>query len=308
MRPKHAWAAAAALFVTPNMASAQVPPDIAAKVRAAGHTINRAAGDDYAKMFGPEAWAGMTITRDIAYGSDPLQKLDLYVPEAKGAKRPILLFVHGGGFTGGDKHGPFYPDNITAWAAKQGMIGVNIDYRLAPKAPWPAGAEDLASALGWVRANIARYGGDPDRIILWGHSAGANHVADYVSHHELQGPEFSGVKGAVLLSPFYAADPGKTPAHPYYGNDLALQTAGSVIDRLWRSTVPLFLADSEFDPQGMRQFATTAHDRLCETPERCPEFVDLKDHNHLTEGMAVGTGDVTLTDVVERWIRLHAGD
>jgi triacylglycerol lipase len=300
--------AAAGLLAFSSMAAAQVPPDIAAQVRAAGHTLDRGAAALYAPLFGPDAWSGMTITRDIAYGGDPQQKLDLYVPDDKATKRPVLLFVHGGGFVGGDKHGPFYPDNITAWAAKQGMVGVNIDYRLAPKAPWPAASQDLASALRWVRANIAQYGGDPDRIVLWGHSAGANHVADYVSHHEVQGPEFAGVKGAILLSPFYAADPGKTPAHAYYGNDLSLQSADSAIDRLWRSTVPLFLADAEFDLPGMQAFAAAAHERLCETPERCAELVELKDHNHLTEGMAVGTADTSLSGPVLHWIRMVAGE
>jgi triacylglycerol lipase len=304
---KTSLVAAAGLLAWSGMAMGQVPTEIAAKVRAAGHTLDRGAGELYVPMFGPEAWSGMTITRDVAYGSDPLQKLDLYVPEGKGAKRPVLLFVHGGGFVGGDKHGPFYPDNITAWAAKQGMVGVNIDYRLAPKAPWPAAAEDLAAALRWVRANIAQHGGDPDRIILWGHSAGANHVADYVSHPEVEGPEFAGVKGAILLSPFYAADPGEAPTHAYYGSDADLQGAAGAIDRLWRSTVPLFLADAEFDLPGMQAFATAAHERLCETPERCSQLVELKNHNHLTEGMAVGTTDTSLSGPVLHWIRMLVG-
>ena len=303
---KH-WVAITAMLAWTSAGTAQVPPDIAAKTRAAGHSMDPASGEAYAALFGPEAWSGMTITRDVAYGSDPLQKLDLYVPDGKAAKRPVLIFVHGGGFTRGDKHGAFYPDNITAWAAKQGMVGVNIDYRLAPKNPWPAGAQDLASAIAWVRANALRYGADPDRIVLWGHSAGANHVADYVAHHELQGPEFSGVKGAILLSPFYAAEPGKAPAHAYYGNDAALQSTASIVDGLWRSTVPLFLAEAEFDPEPMRMFAKTAHESLCQTPERCPEFVDLKDHNHFTEGMAVGTRDTSLTGPVLNWIRMLTG-
>jgi triacylglycerol lipase len=290
-----------------GIAWAQVPPDIAAKTRAAGHSMDPSTGEPYGALFGPDYWRGMTITRDVAYGSDPLQKLDLYLPEGTATKRPVVLFVHGGGFTRGDKHGAFYPDNIPAWAAKQGMVGVSINYRLAPKDAWPAGAKDLASAIRWVRANAAKYGADPDKIILWGHSAGANHVADYVAHHDLQGPEFSGVKGAILLSPFYAADPGAAPKHAYYGNDAALQSSASIIDGLWRSTVPMFLASAEFDPDNMRQFAATAHETLCQTPERCPEFVDLKDHNHFTEGMAVGTSDTSLTGPVLNWIRMLTG-
>ena len=284
-------------------APAQVPPEIAAKVRAAGHAMDPAAGDDYAKMFGPDFWRGMTITRDVPYGSDPLQKLDLFVPQAKGANRPVLLFVHGGGFTRGDKHGPFYPDNITAWAAKHGMVGANIDYRLAPKDPWPAAVQDVASAVAWVHANIAKYGGDPDRIVLWGHSAGANDVADFVAHPDLQGPAASAVKGAIMLSPFYAADPGAAPKHAYYGSDKALQSATTVTAGLAQSNIPLFFADSEFDPEPFQAFVEGARSQLCQVPVRCPGYVHLLNRNHFTEGMSVGTGDVTLTDAIERWMK-----
>jgi acetyl esterase len=122
----------------------------------------------------------VTIQRDLAYGPDPLQTLDVFTPDNaqassgnKGKTLPVLLFVHGGGFTRGDKHGDFYPDNITLWAARNGMVGVNIDYRLAPANPWPTGVKDLASAIAWTRANIARYGGDrggvqdPGPLLQW---------------------------------------------------------------------------------------------------------------------------------------------
>jgi triacylglycerol lipase len=301
------WIAAAGLLAIAGAASAQVPPEIAAKVRAAGHAMDPKAGADYAKMFGPDFWKGVTITRDVAYGADPLQKLDLYIPQTKGANRPVLLFVHGGGFTRGDKHGPFYPDNITAWAAKHGMVGVNIDYRLAPKNPWPAAAKDVGSAIAWIHANIARYGGDPDRIVLWGHSAGANDVADYVAHSELQGPEAAYVKGAIMLSPFYAVDPGPAPKHAYYGSDRALQSAATVIAGFERSHIPLFFADSEFDPEPFQAFVETARGTLCEIPARCPAYVHLLDRNHFTEGMSVGTSDVTLTNAIERWMKEKTG-
>ena len=301
------WIAAAGLLAVSSIAAAQVPPEIAEKTRAAGQTMDPASGAPYAALFGPQAWQGMTIVRDLSYGEDPLQTLDLYVPEGEGTTRPVLLFVHGGGFTRGDKHGEFYPDNITAWAAKQGMIGVNMNYRLAPAAPWPAAAEDLKAAIRWVRANTAKHGGDPDRIVLWGHSAGANHVADYVGRTEVQGTEYAGVKGAILLSPFYAEEAGEQP-HAYYGTDADLQNAASIVDRLSRSPVPVFLAIAEFDPPAFKTFARAARDTLCQNPEHCPEFVELKDHNHFTEGMAVGTADTSLTAPLVQWMERHLGE
>ena len=156
-------------------AAAQVPPDIAAKLKAIGPKIDVSVGALYAPLQPKPPYAGVSVTRDLAYGSDPLQKLDVFSPTAKPAKlRPVLLFVHGGGFVRGDKK---TTDNMVVWGVDNGMVGVAINYRLAPKDPWPAGAKDLASAIAWTRAHIADYGGDPDRIILWGHSAGANHVA-----------------------------------------------------------------------------------------------------------------------------------
>jgi triacylglycerol lipase len=284
-------------------AVAQVPPEIAAKVREAGQTMDPSAGELYAPLFAGKDWGDIAITRDVPYGDDPLQVLDLYVPGgAANSPRPVLLFVHGGGFTRGDKHGPFYPDNVTAWAASQGMMGVNINYRLAPADPWPAGAQDLAGAIAWTRANIARYGGDPDRIILWGHSAGANHVADYIGHGAVQGPEAAAIRGAVLLSPFYAQE-ASGPPHAYYGADADLQAASATIERLRASGTPLFVGYAQFDPEPMREFAETAIAQLCEGGgEACPASVDLPDHNHFTEGMAVGTDDLSLSGPVMQWI------
>ncbi len=297
-------AAGIALAVLAGSAAAQVPPDIATRLRAAGHSMDPAVGELYAPLFADEDWSGVTITRDIAYGTGPLQVLDLYVPdEAADRQRPILIFVHGGGFTRGDKHGAFYPDNIPAWAARHGMLALSINYRLAPANAWPAGAQDLASAIAWARDHAAEHGGDPDRIILWGHSAGANHVVDYVGHGELHGDEAIAVKGAILLSPFYAAKAGPAP-HAYYGADADLQSAGPAISRLQASRIPLFIGYAEFDPQPMREFARTAIDQLCaQGAEGCPASVDLADHNHFTEGMAVGTDDISLSGPAIQWIQ-----
>jgi len=281
---------------------AQVPSNIAEKVRASGQAMDPTVSQLYAPMFPKEAWAGVSIQRDIAYGSDNLQKLDVFTPDgAKGGKLPVLLFVHGGGFTRGDKHGAFYPDNITLWAAKNGMVGVNIDYRLAPHDPWPAGVKDLASAIAWSKANIARYGGDPNRIVLFGHSAGANHVADYAAHPEVRGAEASSVKGVILLSPAYSIAPGARP-NAYYGQDADLGSASGQITRLTASPYPLFYGYAEFDPKPMKDTATALIEGLCKTKGRCPKSLELKDSNHFSEGMAVGTTDQQLTGPLLRWI------
>ncbi len=300
-------AAACGFAVLATTSSAQVPINIAQKVRAAGQAMDPTIGQLYAPMFPKEAWTGVSIHRDIAYGTDRLQKLDVFAPNgARGKKLPVLLFVHGGGFTRGDKHGAFYPDNITLWAAKNGMVGVNIDYRLAPKDPWPAGVKDLASAIAWTKAHIARYGGDPNFIVLFGHSAGANHVADYAAHPEVRGAEASSVRGVIMLSPAYSTAPGAR-ANPYYGHDADLGSVSGQIARLTASPYPLFYGYAEFDPKPMRATAAALIEGLCRTQSRCPKSVELKDSNHFSEGMAVGTPDRQLTAPLLEWIKALPG-
>lgn len=296
-------AAACGVVVLSTASSAQVPANIAEKVRAAGQAMDPTIGELYAPMFPKEAWAGVSIQRDVPYGSDRLQKLDVFTPDgAKAGKLPVLLFVHGGGFTRGDKHGAFYPDNITLWAAKNGMVGVNIDYRLAPQDPWPAGVKDLVSAIAWCTANIARYGGDPNRIVLFGHSAGANHVADYAAHSEVRGAEASSVKGVIMLSPAYSTVPG-APPNAYYGRDADLGSALGQVTRLTASPYPLFYGYAEFDPKPMKATAAALIEGLCRTRSRCPRSLELKDSNHFSEGMAVGTPDQQLTGPLLLWIK-----
>jgi acetyl esterase/lipase len=116
--------------------------------------------------------AAPRVDRDLRYGDDPRHRLDVHTTGRgpAGEPAPVFLFVHGGGFIGGDKHVPGTPmyDHIGAWAVRNGWVGVTMTYRLAPEHTWPAGAEDVAAAVRWVRDSIASYGGDPDRIVVAG--------------------------------------------------------------------------------------------------------------------------------------------
>jgi triacylglycerol lipase len=303
MKTRLLIAACGVALMTATASLAQVPPDIAAKVRAAGQAMDPSMGSLYAPLFPKEPWPGQTEQLNIAYGSDPQQKLDVYAPEGgAGKKLPVLVFVHGGGFVRGSAHGDFYPQNIAEWAVKNGMVGISIDYRLAPKDPWPAGAKDLASAIAWTKANIAKYGGDPNRIVVFGHSAGANHVADYAAHPEVRGAEGSSVKGVILLSPAYSAAPAARP-NAYYGADADLGSVAGQVTRLTASPYPIFYGYAEFDPKPMRDTAAGIVEGVCKTQSRCPKSVEIKDSNHFTEGMALGTSDQQLGGPLLAWIK-----
>lgn len=107
------------------------------------------------------------------YGSDPAQKLEMFLPaDASAAKGPlpIVVFIHGGGWRSGDPHDYRF---IARALAPQGYAVVLAGYRLAPRVRYPAMLEDGAAALRWVADHAGALGGDPKRIVLMGHSAGA---------------------------------------------------------------------------------------------------------------------------------------
>ena len=121
----------------------------------------------------------LLVRRDLAYGELPAQKLDLYT-SATVPTKGVVVFVHGGYWDSGDKSEyPFVADSLTA----QGFITVIVNYRLVPEVTFPSYAEDVALAVDWVFGNIANYGGDPNKVFLMGHSAGA-HVAALVAYDE----------------------------------------------------------------------------------------------------------------------------
>lgn len=139
------------------------------------------------------AWAraDVKITRDIHYGPGPEQIVDLYQPDqCRDKSCPVTIWVHGGGWRHGDTSGRRSTEMQKTWA-EQGIVMVGVNYRLAPRYQHPAQVEDVASAIAWVNQNIAQYGGNPGRVSLLGHSAGAHLVAlvatnpSYLAAHRL---------------------------------------------------------------------------------------------------------------------------
>jgi acetyl esterase/lipase len=139
--------------------------------------------------------------RDIAYGPDPRQRLDVYTPETHGPRAaPVLVFFYGGGWTSGRRQDyGFVGDAL----ASRGFVTVVPDYRLAPQNPYPDFVQDAASAVRWAHDHAAAYGGDPDRIVLAGHSAGAYLALMLAMDDDFlraAGVDFSIIKGAAGLS------------------------------------------------------------------------------------------------------------
>ncbi len=110
------------------------------------------------------------VAQGVVFAPDHGLKLDIWAPRASGHKLPVVIFLYGGGWVAGSRGG--YAFAGSGYAGK-GFVTVVPDYRLVPKVRFPAFLEDGALAVRWTRDNIARYGGDPDRIAVAGHSAGA---------------------------------------------------------------------------------------------------------------------------------------
>ncbi|MGE3867665.1 MAG: alpha/beta hydrolase, partial [Hyphomonadaceae bacterium] len=110
------------------------------------------------------------IVAGLAYGEGPRRTLDLYAPKARRAPLATIVFFYGGGWSSGRRED--YAFAATALAARGYLVAVP-DYRLVPEVRFPAFLQDGAAAVRWTAANAARYGGDPRRIVLIGHSAGA---------------------------------------------------------------------------------------------------------------------------------------
>ena len=305
-----AWAATgtALALLTASCASVQTPPDITEKVRAIGRVVNGPATAEIfaARVLEREPYANLKIGRDLRYGPDDRNLLDVFVAsEAAPAPRPVLIFVHGGGFVGGARRVPGTPfyDNVMLWAARHGMVGVAMTYRIAPRDRWPAGAEDVGLAVQWTREHIAAHGGDPGRIFILGHSAGAAHVADYLANPRFQRVPGSGLAGAMLLSGAYRVAPPLVVA-AYHGTDASRYAEQSSLPGLLAVKVPLFVGSAEFDPPPFAEQAVALVDALCGAG-RCPDSAVFAGHNHMAQPYSLHTDDRVVSEALLTFMRAN---
>lgn len=249
--------------------------------------------------------AATQIERDLAYGPDERHRLDLF-RRADTANAPVLVYVHGGGFVMGNKRSPDLPfyDNVGDFAARSGMVGVTVNYRLAPQHPWPAGAEDMGRLVAWLQANIAQHGGDPARVFLMGQSAGAVHVASYVAHPRFHPGGSVGLAGALLISCIYdvaAAQPNQFHT-AYYGEDTAAYPARSTLEGLINTQVPLLATVSEFDVVDFQKQAAAFVAAHAARRDRYPRLLWLAGHNHLSPALEIGSPGSALEPAIAQFI------
>jgi acetyl esterase/lipase len=265
---------------------------------------------------------GITVDAGLAYGAHPRQRLDIYRSAAtpkRGA--PVAVFVHGGAFMRGNmnSNAEIY-GNVTRYIARHGYLAVNLEYRLAPEAPFPGGADDVAQALAWLRAHAGAYGGNPEHIVLAGHSAGGAHAASYVlgiggagragtAGAAAASPEAAacpaaaaaegaghGLSGLVLISARLRADarsdnPNAAGVRAYWGDDESLYEQRSPVTHAARLDLPTLVAIAEHENPHLDAYGAEFFHRALQAGAKGLRFLQVPGHNHTSIVAHLDTAD-----------------
>ena len=226
------------------------------------------------------------------FGPLPRQELDIYAPKpAPTGALPVIVFIYGGSWNSGDKGGYSF---VGRALAARGFVVVIPDYRLVPQVHYPAFVQDNAAAVHWVRQHVRDYGGDPSRLVLMGHSAGAYNAAMLAYDPRWLGADRVAVRGFIGLA-------GPYDFLPFAGPDVEAAFAG-VSDPA--ATQPVNHASADAPPALL---ATADKDTLVR-----PQNSDAMDKALTAHGVAVtrvrypGIGHVGLITSVAKPLRGHA--
>lgn len=288
---------------------------VAAEIRRLGPVFNedvlRATYALYVPLQKRVSTDGVSVERDLAYGEDSRHRLDVFTPEQRPSGAPVVAYFHGGGYIAGERSpvpGVIY-DNVPRFFARHGMVGVNATYRLAPAHKWPSGGEDVGAVVRWLRANVTRYGGDPQKIFLLGQSAGATHIATWTFIEKVHGAGGPLIAGAMLISGVYAArhpDYSMETPRPnqfaYYGDDLAKWPAMAPLDHVKADAPPVLLTVSEYEPYYFHWPSIALAASILKRTRRMPRFLTLPDHNHVSPALQIGCEIDTLGDTLLQFV------
>lgn len=271
-----------------------------------------------AVLFGLFPWAAscanVKLTENCPYGTNVLQRLDIYSStSAVKARRPVVIYVHGGGFVSGDKVSSV--GNMPQFFNDSGYVFVSIDYRLSPKYRYPAHVQDLARSIAWVKAHISAYGGDGHKIFLLGHSAGAQLAAMVTSDQQFlskEGLSPKAVSGVVLLdggaydvaASLLSKNRGPVNSQAFSNNPAAWRQASPIFQIRSGKNIPPYLI---FYIAGTRQGAEQSI-RLSRLLERAsvPVILQRINHkNHRSLNDDLGRPGDTQGPVVIDFLRAH---
>jgi acetyl esterase/lipase len=255
--------------------------------------------------------ADVRIHRDIPYGSvgDPRQLLDLYAPpDAQGL--PVVVFFYGGGWRSGDKR---LFEHLGRAFAVRGIVAVTVNYRLTPAVRSPVHAEDCAEAVAWVHREIAAYGGDPGRIVLMGHSAGAHLAAlltldqHYLSAHTVPPESIRGlvfVSGVVDLNEHVGSTmfTSREFIEEAFGSTPEELAAASPISYIRAGLPPVLVVIAEKDPPGLREQGKRFADVLREY-DNDPFIISVRGRDHFSIVRRFGPDDDTTAMAIVEFVK-----
>jgi acetyl esterase/lipase len=249
------------------------------------------------------ALAQVRVVADVDYVTtaeypDKKDRLDIHIPE-QASRAPVIVSFYGGGLRAGDKSGHV---KVGQRFAAAGHVTVVANYRLSPGVTHPAHVQDAAAAVAWVKKNIAAHGGDPDRIFVIGHSAGAYLTAllatdpRYLAAHGLTPTD---VRGYAPVSAFFYVDrPGVAPDRPKdtWGTDVAVWKAASPGAHVAAGAPPMLLLHADGDDEWRRNQQTEFAGALLAKGNRDVEvrMIAGRTHNSIwSEMMDSATDDTT---------------
>lgn len=193
----------------------------------------------------PKDGGSRLVLRDAAFGPDPRQHVDLYAPTRRTAKPlPVIVFFYGGSWSSGTKDGYSF---VGRALASRGFLVAIPDYRLVPQVRYPAFLEDNAAAVRWVRAHAGHYGGDPDRLLLAGHSAGAYDAAMLALDPRWLGADRKAVRGLIGLAGPYDFLPFDGPIVEQAFGGVADPGSTQPVNHVEPGDPPAFLATGDTD-------------------------------------------------------------
>lgn len=247
----------------------------------------------YLPLLARAARERVRVTRNIPYGSHERQKLDIYGPDQQeGAPFPVLVFIHGGGFVMGNKD---EYRNIGNYFARQGILTVIPSYRLAPEFTWPSGAQDVADVIRLTKKEVSAYGGNPDRLVLMGHSAGAAHVASCLYDSKFTDQSQKDIQGSILMScPVLDPHNVNELEQIYYGNDPSKYHRMSILHQIGPDTRPMFIITAQYDPVMFHDAAVKLIKTQWQQNKTMPIVKTCIHHNHISEVMQFNTGDESI--------------
>ena len=247
----------------------------------------------------------------LSYGAAYKQRVDLFRPASGGKGQPLILYVHGGGWSNGSHK---QVAEKPAWASRNGLWFGSIGYRYLPEAPVETQAADVGAAIRKARAEAGRHGYDPNRIILMGHSAGAHLAALVASDPQYAGDGFAAIRAVIPIDGACYDVPAQIKAARFMAQRTYIPAFGTDPERQ-RALSPITHAGGRDAPRWLliyvnsRDDARTQSLALAAALQRGGAQASAKGiaGNHRTANRDFGTADYPAQAEVDALVRAVAG-